>query len=70
MWSHQEAQRDQMLALHRQLAAAKTPHEKAVLQTQIEVTDRQMDKLVYVLYGLTEEEVRMVEEGDRGMQGH
>ncbi|MER3459559.1 MAG: hypothetical protein C4309_13870 [Chloroflexota bacterium] len=59
-----------MLALHKRLAAAKTPHEKAALQTQIEVTDRQMDRLVCTLYGLTEEEVRMVEEGDRGMQGH
>ena len=52
-----------MLALHRQLAAARTPHEKTVLHKQIEVTDRQMDRLVYVLVGLTEEEVRIVEGG-------
>ena len=50
-----------MLALHQRLAA-KTPHEKTVLQKQIEVTDRQIDRLVYALYGLTEEEVRIVEE--------
>jgi hypothetical protein len=27
------------------------------------VTDRQIDRLVYALYGLTEEEIRIVEEG-------
>jgi hypothetical protein len=57
---------EQTLALHQRLAAAKAPHEKSaasVLQKQIEVTDRQIDRLVYALYGLTEEEVRMVEEG-------
>jgi len=26
-------------------------------------TDREIDRLVYALYGLTEEEVRIVEEG-------
>jgi hypothetical protein len=51
----------QMLALHQRLAVAKTPHEKMVLQKQIDVTDRQIDRLVYALYGLTEDEVRIVE---------
>jgi hypothetical protein len=32
-----------------------------LLQRQIEATDRQIDKLVYELYGLTEEEVEIVE---------
>jgi hypothetical protein len=54
---------ERMLALHQQLAAARTPHEKTVLHKQIEVTDRQIDRLVYALYGLTEEEIRIVEEG-------
>ena len=31
------------------------------LQTQITATDRQIYKLVYELYGLTEEEIRIVE---------
>ncbi len=53
---------EQMLALHRQLAAAKAPHDKTVLQAQIDATDRQIDRLVYDLYGLTEEEIRIVEE--------
>jgi hypothetical protein len=50
-----------MLALHEQLAAAKIEHEKTALQCQIEATDRQIDALVYELYGLTEEEIKIVE---------
>jgi len=50
-----------MLALHRQLATAKIPTDKIVPQRQIEATDRQIDGLVYELYGLTEEEIKVVE---------
>ena len=50
-----------MLALHKQLAAAKTPHEQESLKRQIDATDRQIDKLVYELYGLTDEEIKIVE---------
>jgi hypothetical protein len=32
------------------------------LQRQIDATDRQIDRLVYDLYGLTEDEVKIVEE--------
>ena len=52
---------EQMLALHRQLAAAKTPHEKTALERQIEATDGEIDRLVYELYGLTQDEVKIVE---------
>jgi len=31
-------------------------------QAQIDATDRQIDQLVYELYGLTEEEIQIVEE--------
>jgi hypothetical protein len=54
---------EQMLTLHKQLAKAKTPHDKSMLQSRIDATDRQIDRLVYELYGLTEEEIRIVEEG-------
>ena len=47
--------------LHKELAAARTPTEKTPLQRQIEATDRQIDRLVYELYGLSEEEIRIVE---------
>jgi len=54
---------DQMLELHKQLASARTDHDKTVIQRQIDATDRQIDQLVYELYGLTEEEIKIVEEG-------
>jgi len=50
-----------MLALHKKLAAATIPADKKLYQRQIEVTDQQIDALVYELYGLTEEEIGMVE---------
>ena len=47
----------------KQVATAKTPHEQTALQNQIAVTDRQIDRLVSELYGLTEEEIGIVDEG-------
>jgi hypothetical protein len=32
-----------------------------VLESRIAATDRQIDELVYELYGLTEEEIKVVE---------
>ncbi|MDO9528790.1 MAG: hypothetical protein Q7J27_06470, partial [Syntrophales bacterium] len=50
-----------MLDLNKQLAETKEPQTKTVLQRQIETTDRQIDRLVYELYELTEDEIRIVE---------
>lgn len=50
-----------MLDLHKRLPAARTPQDRALLQRQIEATDRQIDALVYELYDLTDEEIRIVE---------
>jgi hypothetical protein len=47
--------------LHARPAAEGVPHEKAALQRRIEMTDRQIDQLVYELYGLTAEEIKVVE---------
>ena len=52
-----------MLKLHKDLPKAKTPHEQEFLQRQIAATDKRIDALVYELYGLTEEEVTIVERG-------
>jgi hypothetical protein len=52
---------EQMLALHRQAAGARTPQEQAALERQIAATDAQIDRLVSDLYGLTEDEIRIVE---------
>ena len=54
---------DQMLSLHKQLSSSMADHEKTVIQRQIDATDQQIDQLVYELYGLTEEEIRIFEEG-------
>ena len=52
-----------MLSLHKELDAARTPTDKTAIQRQIDATDRQIDNLVYELYGLTDKEIRIVEEG-------
>ena len=52
---------ERMLTLHQQLAVAHTAHDKTILQRQITATDRQIDRLVYELYELTEEEIRIIE---------
>lgn len=52
---------EQMLALHKQFAKAATGHEQTLVKRQIDAVDRQIDRLVYELYGLTEEEIAIVE---------
>ncbi len=55
---------EKMLALHQRLAAAKTPQDTTLLQRQITATDKQIDQLVYALYGLTDEEIALIEKHD------
>ena len=50
-----------MLALHKSLALAQSPVEKERLEKQIKSTDEWIDKLVYELYGLSAEEIGIVE---------
>ena len=52
---------DQMLNLINKLNNAKLPQEKNLLQRQIGTTDNQIDQLVYKLYKLTDEEIKIVE---------
>ncbi len=51
----------QMLILHSQ-TSARTQHDRSLRSRQIAATDREIDQLVYELYGLTDEEIRIVEE--------
>ncbi len=51
-----------MLAHHKQREASKSEIEKIVIQRQIDATDAAIDRLVYDLYGLTEEEIAIVED--------
>jgi len=50
---------ERMLALHKQ--SPRTPQEQEMVRREIESTDRAIDRLVYELYGLTEEEIGIVE---------
>jgi len=54
---------EKMLELHKQ--SPRTPQEKEMLQRDIESTDAAIDTLVYELYGLTEEEIAIVEDASR-----
>ncbi len=53
---------DKMLGWHRQLPGL-AGEARRIAQSQIERTDREIDELVYALYGLSEDEVGVVEGG-------
>jgi type I restriction-modification system DNA methylase subunit len=52
---------EKMLKLHKDIHSARTPQSKELIQRQIDAIDKQIDKLVYELYGLTEDEIKIVE---------
>jgi len=45
-------------------SAANSAEQKTRYQCEIEATDRQIDQLVYELYGLKEDEIKVVETDD------
>ncbi len=53
---------EQMLESKKQLMNVKTDSEKEYLEMKCNSLDRQIDNLVYELYGLTEEEIKIVED--------
>jgi hypothetical protein len=53
---------NRMLLSNQKLSSARTPKEKTILQRQSETMDRQINQLVYELYELTEEEIKIIEE--------
>jgi hypothetical protein len=52
---------DQMLAAKKQLMSSQRDSEKGQLQRKCDYIDGEIDKLVYQLYGLTGEEIKVVE---------
>ncbi len=51
-----------MLSLHTRLSAEQLPQRRDQLQREIDATDRRIDQIVYQLYGLNDDEIRIVEE--------
>ena len=51
---------DNMLELQKKYHEARMERDKEIYERQIKIVDVQIDGLVYDLYGLTEEEIRMV----------
>ena len=52
---------ERMLEMVPKRRAEKNPQVAAQMDAQIAATDRQIDRLVYELYGLTDEEIKLVE---------
>jgi len=50
---------ERMLELHKR--SPRLPQEQEMVKREIESTDGRIDRLVYELYGLSEEEIRIVE---------
>jgi hypothetical protein len=50
-----------MLTLNEQLANSMSAAQKLIIQRQIDATDREIDQLVYELYGLTKDEIKIVD---------
>jgi hypothetical protein len=52
---------DSMLTLHKQLSETKSASQKEITQRQIDSTDKEIDRLVFELYGLSKDEIKIVE---------
>ena len=50
---------ERMLELHKR--SPRTPQKQEMVKREIESTDVRIDRLVYELYGLTDDEIKIVE---------
>ena len=57
---------DQMIDIQKKYHNAKTENEKNIFKKQIDILDNQIDQLVYKLYRLTDEEIKIVEGQETG----
>jgi len=51
---------EKILLLNKQLPSVKTPHESEMLQRQIEATDREINEVVYTIYGISDSEKELI----------
>lgn len=52
---------DNIIAINKKLVGESNPNTKEILERQVRALDGEIDRLVYGLYGLTEEEIGIVE---------
>lgn len=52
---------NKMVDLNKKIDSANTPNEKKLLKMQIDNVDKQIDSIVYELYGLSDDEITIVE---------
>ena len=52
---------DNIIELNKKLSSEKNPNTIEMLNTRIQAVDKAIDKIVYALYGLNDEEVRIIE---------
>ncbi|MCK4330546.1 N-6 DNA methylase [candidate division WOR-3 bacterium] len=54
---------EKMLKLQKKFHSARLENDKRMYKTQIDILDKQIDSLVYKLYGLTKEEIKIIKSG-------
>ncbi len=52
---------DNIIALNKKLSAEKNPNSINILKRQINALDKQIDVLVYKLYNLNDDEIKIIE---------
>ncbi len=52
---------DQMMEAKKKLAEAKSDSDKNLLEQRVQIIDAQINSAVYKLYGLTDDEIKVVE---------
>jgi type I restriction-modification system DNA methylase subunit len=61
---------EKIISLKPCLRTAQTDSERAALQNALSATDRQIDELAYKLYGLSEKEIKIVEDATERYRQH
>jgi adenine-specific DNA-methyltransferase len=56
---------EKMLELQKKHHEARMERDKELYERQIHIVDKQIDKLVYELYGLSDEEIKVIEGMER-----
>ena len=56
---------DNMLELQKKYHEARMERDKEIYERQIKIVDAQIDRLVYDLYGLSDEEIKVIEGMER-----